>query len=92
MPKNCFCITIAKKISREERLDKLVIRGGKRLKGSVTVSGSKNAALPIMAATLLAPGEHILRNVPHLRDVSTMGRLMANLGAGFHLEKNIFSR
>ena len=69
-------------------MDKLVIRGGKRLKGSVTVSGSKNAALPIMAATLLAPGEHILRNVPHLRDVSTMGRLIANLGAGFHLEKN----
>ncbi|NJD57761.1 MAG: UDP-N-acetylglucosamine 1-carboxyvinyltransferase [Nitrospirae bacterium] len=68
-------------------MDKLVIRGGKRLKGSVTVSGSKNAALPIMAATLLAPGEHILRNVPHLRDVSTMGRLIANLGAGFLLEK-----
>lgn len=41
-----------------------------------------------MAATLLAPGEHILKNVPHLRDVSTMGRLIANLGAGFHLEKN----
>jgi len=41
-----------------------------------------------MAATLLAPGEHILKNVPHLRDVSTMGRLLANLGAGFHLEKN----
>ena len=88
MPKKCFCITITKKISGEAKLDKLVIRGGKRLKGSVTVSGSKNAALPIMAATLLAPGEHILRNIPHLRDVSTMGRLMANLGAGFHLEKN----
>jgi len=41
-----------------------------------------------MAATLLAPGEHIIENVPHLRDVSTMGRLIANLGAGFHLEKN----
>jgi UDP-N-acetylglucosamine 1-carboxyvinyltransferase len=41
-----------------------------------------------MAATLLAPGEHVLTNVPHLRDVSTMGRLIANLGAGFHLEKN----
>jgi UDP-N-acetylglucosamine 1-carboxyvinyltransferase len=52
------------------------------------ISGSKNAALPIMAATLLAPGEHILKNIPHLRDVSTMGRLLANLGAGFHLEKN----
>lgn len=64
------------------------MRGGKRLKGTVTISGSKNAALPIMAATLLAPGEHILKNAPHLRDVSTMGRLLANLGAGFHLEKN----
>lgn len=41
-----------------------------------------------MAATLLSPGEHILKNIPHLRDVSTMGRLIANLGAGFHLEQN----
>ena len=77
-----------RKRSGEAKLDKLVIRGGKKLKGAVTISGSKNAALPIMAATLLAPGEHIIRNVPHLRDVSTMGRLIANLGAGFHLEKN----
>ena len=69
-------------------MEKLVIRGGKRLKGTVEISGAKNAALPIMAATLLAPGEHHLDSVPHLRDVSTMGRLMANLGAGFHLEEN----
>jgi UDP-N-acetylglucosamine 1-carboxyvinyltransferase len=69
-------------------LDKLVVRGGKRLEGTVDISGSKNAALPIMAATLLAPGEHYLDSVPHLRDISTMGRLMADLGAGFHLEKN----
>jgi UDP-N-acetylglucosamine 1-carboxyvinyltransferase len=41
-----------------------------------------------MAATILAPGEHTLSNVPYLRDVSTMGRLLADLGAGFHLEKN----
>ncbi len=69
-------------------MDKLVIRGGKRLEGTVDISGSKNAALPIMAATLLAPGEHYLDSVPHLRDISTMGRLLADLGAGFHLEKN----
>jgi UDP-N-acetylglucosamine 1-carboxyvinyltransferase len=69
-------------------LDKLVVRGGKRLEGAVQISGAKNAALPIMAATLLAPGEHYLDSVPHLRDISTMGRLLANLGAGFHLEKN----
>ncbi|OGW33691.1 MAG: UDP-N-acetylglucosamine 1-carboxyvinyltransferase [Nitrospirae bacterium GWC2_42_7] len=69
-------------------MDKLVIKGGKRLKGTVEISGSKNAALPIMAATLLASGEHHLSRVPHLRDVMTMGRLLADLGAGFHLEKN----
>jgi UDP-N-acetylglucosamine 1-carboxyvinyltransferase len=69
-------------------LDKLVIRGGKPLKGTVKIGGSKNAALPIMAASLLAPGEHHLGNVPDLRDVRTMGRLLANLGAGFHLQDN----
>lgn len=69
-------------------MDKLVIRGGNKLKGTVEISGSKNAALPIMAASLLASGEHHIDNVPHLRDISTMGRLLANLGAGFHHEKN----
>jgi UDP-N-acetylglucosamine 1-carboxyvinyltransferase len=67
-------------------MDKLVIRGGKRLRGEVEISGAKNAALPIMAATILSGGEHQLENVPSLRDISTMGRLIANLGAGFHLE------
>ncbi len=69
-------------------MDKLTIRGGKRLKGTVEISGSKNAALPLMAASILASGEHHLENIPHLKDVSTMGRLLANLGAGFHIEKN----
>lgn len=69
-------------------MDRLVIRGGRRLKGSVEISGSKNAALPIMAASILASGEHQLNRVPHLRDVTTMGRLLADLGAGFHLENN----
>ncbi|MGC2064457.1 MAG: UDP-N-acetylglucosamine 1-carboxyvinyltransferase [Thermodesulfovibrionales bacterium] len=67
-------------------MDKLVINGGKRLSGTVEISGAKNAALPIMAASILAEGEHHITNVPQLRDVSTMGRLIANLGAGFHLE------
>lgn len=69
-------------------MDKLVIRGGKPLKGEVWISGAKNAALPIMASTILAQGEHNIERVPHLRDVMTMGRLLANLGAGFHLENN----
>jgi UDP-N-acetylglucosamine 1-carboxyvinyltransferase len=69
-------------------MDKLVIRGGKPLKGEVRISGAKNAALPIMASTILAHGEHNIERVPHLRDVMTMGRLLANLGAGFHFENN----
>lgn len=69
-------------------MDKLVIRGGKPLKGEVRISGAKNAALPIMASTILAHGEHTIERVPHLRDVMTMGRLLANLGAGFHFENN----
>ncbi len=67
-------------------MDKLVINGRKRLSGVVEISGAKNAALPIMAASLLAAGEHNIANIPKLRDVMTMGRLIANLGAGFHLE------
>lgn len=69
-------------------MDKLIIRGGKPLKGEVRISGAKNAALPIMASTILAHGEHNIERVPHLRDVMTMGRLLANLGAGFHFENN----
>ncbi len=69
-------------------MDKLIIRGGKPLKGEVRISGAKNAALPIMASTILAHGEHNIERVPHLRDVMTMGRLLANLGAGFHFEDN----
>lgn len=69
-------------------MDKLVIRGGKRLNGVVEISGAKNAALPIMTACLLASGEHRISNVPNLRDVMTMGKLLANLGADFHFEEN----
>jgi len=62
-------------------LDKLIIRGGRRLCGEVTVSGSKNAALPIFFATILAPGVHEIRNVPALRDINTTIRLLETLGA-----------
>ncbi len=61
-------------------MDKLVIEGGKKLRGEVPVSGAKNAALPLIAATLLAPGVHVLRNVPDLRDTRTMLKLMGHLG------------
>jgi len=62
-------------------LQKIVIRGGARLRGEVRVSGSKNAALPILASALLARGRSTFRNVPALGDVRTMGRLLAQLGA-----------
>ena len=62
-------------------MQKIVIRGGARLAGEVRVSGSKNAALPILASSLLAQGKSIYRNVPGLGDVRTMGRLLARLGA-----------
>ncbi|MGI6657274.1 MAG: UDP-N-acetylglucosamine 1-carboxyvinyltransferase [Desulfobulbus sp.] len=61
-------------------MDKLIIEGGIPLYGEVAVSGSKNAALPLLAATLLAPGTHILHNVPDLRDTQTMLKLLGILG------------
>jgi UDP-N-acetylglucosamine 1-carboxyvinyltransferase len=62
-------------------MDKIVIEGGARLQGSVRVSGSKNAALPILAAGLLTGGENRFKNVPRLNDVRTMMRLLRHLGA-----------
>ncbi len=61
-------------------MEKLIIEGGKPLYGEVKISGAKNAALPLMAATLLAPGKHFLRNMPNLRDTRTFVRLMENFG------------
>ena len=61
-------------------MEKLIIEGGRPLYGEVRISGAKNAALPLMAATLLTPGKHILRNMPDLRDTRTFVRLMENLG------------
>src|SRR5262249_43974333 len=66
-------------------MDALVIRGGKPLKGRVQIRGAKNAALPVMAATLLAPGVHRLRNVPLLRDTRTMAEVLEKLGARVEL-------
>ncbi len=61
-------------------LDKLHINGGHKLSGLVTISGAKNAALPILAGTLLATEKTIIKNVPHLNDVTTMLSLLQMLG------------
>jgi UDP-N-acetylglucosamine 1-carboxyvinyltransferase len=62
-------------------MDKLLIEGGRPLEGSVRISGAKNAALPAMAAALLTSERVELNNVPHVRDIITMGRLLAHMGA-----------
>jgi UDP-N-acetylglucosamine 1-carboxyvinyltransferase len=61
-------------------LEKFIIEGGHRLKGEVTAAGSKNSALPIMAATILADGPCSLNNVPRLRDVDVLAKIMQVLG------------
>ena len=61
-------------------MDVIVIEGGKPLKGSVTISGAKNSALPIFAATLLAPGEFTLENIPDLMDVRTIIKIITEFG------------
>ncbi|HUN58192.1 MAG TPA: UDP-N-acetylglucosamine 1-carboxyvinyltransferase [Candidatus Binataceae bacterium] len=61
-------------------MDKMVIHGGPSLRGTVSLSGSKNAALPIMMAAVLTPEPVIIHNVPRLRDVRTAMQLLAGLG------------
>lgn len=61
-------------------MDKLLIEGGARLSGSIAISGAKNAALPILAGTLLATEPVIVRNVPHLKDVTTTISLLQMMG------------
>ena len=67
-------------------MDKIVIRGGRRLRGEVMVGGAKNAALPILLASLLTPERCTFRNIPRVVDVRTTLRLLANLGA--HVEES----
>ncbi|MBU0630101.1 MAG: UDP-N-acetylglucosamine 1-carboxyvinyltransferase [Candidatus Margulisbacteria bacterium] len=61
-------------------MHKLIIHGGRPLEGEVTVSGSKNAALPILAATIMLPGRSVIRNIPNLSDVTTIVRVLRALG------------
>ncbi|MGA7161081.1 MAG: UDP-N-acetylglucosamine 1-carboxyvinyltransferase [Bacteroidota bacterium] len=61
-------------------MDKFIIHGGKSLRGTVRISGAKNASLALMPATLLASGKYELHNTPDLRDVSTMSRLLQTMG------------
>ena len=69
-------------------MDCLVIKGGKKLAGEIKVAGSKNAALPLISASLLIEGRVILRNVPKIKDVETMLRILKHLGAEINEDDN----
>lgn len=61
-------------------MEKLVIQGGGPLAGTIRISGAKNSALPILAATLLCEGKATIHNLPHLHDITTMNELLRTLG------------
>jgi len=72
-------------------MDKFIIEGGAALKGKVKISGSKNAALPIIAATILSDKECVLKNIPYLNDTRVMNKLLTSLGGKVNFENNIIS-
>jgi UDP-N-acetylglucosamine 1-carboxyvinyltransferase len=70
-------------------MDKILIEGGRTLQGEIKISGAKNGALPIIAATLLCPGTHTIYNVPELRDIRTILQLLGTLGSTWErIDKN----
>lgn len=70
-------------------MDKLLIKGGIALDGEIDISGAKNAALPILAATILATEPVRISNVPHLQDVTTMMELLGRMGVGLVLDEKM---
>ncbi len=74
--------------SFKRAMDKISIIGGSKLKGTVKVSGSKNAVLPLLFSSLLAEGEHIFHNVPALKDVETTCLLLEHLGSDIQRQGN----
>ena len=66
-------------------MDRFRIEGGRRLEGSVRISGAKNAALPAMAAALLTAEPVHLENIPRVRDIVTMAKLLAHMGASVEM-------
>lgn len=70
-------------------MDKLIITGGVTLDGEIRISGAKNAALPILAATLLADGPMVVGNVPHLQDVTTTMELLGAMGVHIVIDETL---
>ena len=72
-------------------MEAIAIKGPVRLEGEISASGAKNAALPILAATILAKGQFTIKNVPEVSDVLTMVKILRALGAKAHFDKNTVS-
>ena len=68
-------------------MQKLEVFGAKKLKGQINISGSKNASLPILAATLLSKNQIILKNLPKVKDIETMINLLDSLGSNIKKSK-----
>ena len=70
-------------------MEKLLINGGASLSGTITCSGAKNAALPMIAATILSNENIVLKNLPYLQDITTMFELLGSMGAEIVLNENM---
>ena len=70
-------------------MEKLLIRGGSQLSGKITCSGAKNAALPMIASTILSDEKVTLRNLPYLQDITTMFELLGSMGSDIILDENM---
>ena len=70
-------------------MDKLILQGGAALAGDVRISGAKNAALPVLAATLLAEGPMVVGNIPHLQDITTTMELLGNMGVSLVIDEDL---
>lgn len=79
----------ARRLRYPRPVDNIRVVGGERLVGKLKVSGAKNAALPILTACLLADGDHVFRNVPDLRDIGTMTRMLQHLGLDAEFEAGV---
>ena len=69
-------------------MDKLEVHGARKLKGKVRISGSKNASLPILAASILSNKKIILKNLPNVKDIKTMIKLLESIGSTVRYLKN----
>jgi len=69
-------------------MDRFIIEGGKKLKGSVRVSGSKNAALPIISAAILGSGKTVIHNIPNVKDIRTLVKILEYIGANVKFNNN----